>query len=120
MGPNSGGRCRNRDSRDGGSSSSVATDPDNVKPFGNTHYNGGGSGGSGNYLEPVPYYKAREITFLIKRSTFGRKGWKVMPQEEGTNLRMLKAEVMEAVMARIRELELSGLAVPEQMTLSVR
>ena len=69
---------------------------------------------------PTPHYKPRDITFVIKRSQYGRKGWKVMPQEDSTNLRLLKAEVIETVMARIRELELSGLAVPEQMTLTVR
>jgi hypothetical protein len=64
------------------------------------------------------------VTFSIKRSQYGRKGWKVMPApaeagEENLNLKTLDIEIIDRVMARIREIELSGHVVPERMTMKV-
>ncbi len=66
-----------------------------------------------------------EVSFNIKRSVYGRKGWKVMPAPpaagsgENLNLKTLEAEVVDRVMARIREIELSGHDVPEVMTVKI-
>ena len=63
---------------------------------------------------------------LLRKSQYGRKGWKVMPAapppsdtENLNNLMNLDMAVIERVMARIREIELSGHVVPEMMTVKV-
>lgn len=60
----------------------------------------------------------KEITFTIRKSKFGRVGWKVMP-EEGCNLKKLNAEIIERVMSRIRDMEFSGKPIPDKMTVPI-
>ena len=64
------------------------------------------------------------MQFSLRRSQYGRKGWKVMPaapppSENLNNLMNLDMAVIERVMARIREIELPGHQVPELMTVKV-
>ena len=57
-----------------------------------------------------------EVTFEIRKSQFGRKGWKVMPEND-LDLRVVGPKVIEMVMLRIRDLDYSGHPVPERMTI---
>ena len=43
----------------------------------------------------------REITVKVKKSSLGRAGWKIMPEDETLNLKMNK-EILEQVLDRIR------------------
>ncbi|TRY78938.1 hypothetical protein TCAL_16728 [Tigriopus californicus] len=63
---------------------------------------------------PMPMPK--EVSFTIRKSQFGRRGWKVMP-EDNLNLRHVNGDIIEKVMCTIRDFELSGRVVPERMTL---
>ncbi len=53
--------------------------------------------------------------FKVSRSKFGRKGWKVMPEEDNLDLKE-SAGAIEKVMARIKDLEFSGKDVPDTIT----
>lgn len=65
---------------------------------------------------PMPMPK--EVSFTIRKSQFGRRGWKVMP-EDNLNLRHVNGDIIDKVMCTIRDFELSGRAVPERMTLTL-
>lgn len=73
---------------------------------------------SAHHEEPDPDPELKEITFTIRKTKFGRRGWKVMPEDE-CNLKRLNAEIMERVMARIRDMEFSGKVIPEKMTVPI-
>ena len=45
--------------------------------------------------------RGQEVTFLIRKSTSGRIGWKIMPEDETLILRM-NCGCVEQVMQRIR------------------
>ena len=49
---------------------------------------------------PIPIIK-KEVTFKVKKSTMGRTGWKIMPEDESLNLKMNK-DIMDQVLDRIR------------------
>merc|ERR1719336_690426 len=49
----------------------------------------------------------KEVTFKVKKTTTGRMGWKIMPEDEGLNLKINK-DVMDQVMDRIRSMQYSG------------
>lgn len=58
-----------------------------------------------------------EISFSIKPSVGGRKGWKIMPTED-TNVEP-DPEMLQRVIDMIHEMEFSGRAVPERITMKV-
>ena len=60
-----------------------------------------------------------EVTFRVKKSNYGRRGWKVMPAEDSVCMKSLGAEVIDRVMTRIRELEFSGRGVPGEITVNL-
>ncbi|CAB4068958.1 unnamed protein product [Lepeophtheirus salmonis] len=66
-----------------------------------------------------PYEHLSKITFLIKRSTFGRTGWKVMPEDIDIDMNRLPDSLLANIMGILREAELSGKAVPEKITLNL-
>ena len=43
----------------------------------------------------------QEVTFKIKKSTLGRIGWKIMPEDDSLNLKMNK-DILNQVLERIR------------------
>ena len=49
---------------------------------------------------PIPIIK-KEVTFKVKKSTMGRTGWKIMPEDELLNLKINK-EIMDQVLDKIR------------------
>ena len=49
---------------------------------------------------PIPIIK-KEVTFKVKKSTVGRTGWKIMPEDESLNLKMNK-DIMDQVLDKIR------------------
>lgn len=58
----------------------------------------------------------KEMSFYIRPSLGGRKGWKIM-QESGEE--MDDPELLQRVVDMIRDMEFSGIAVPERITLKV-
>lgn len=66
------------------------------------------------------------VTFSIKKTKFGRRGWMVMldgnDEDHETNGMKWMAEVgiMDRVLTNIRDLELAGHAVPEKMTIRIK
>jgi len=59
------------------------------------------------------------VTFIIKKTTLGRNGWKIMTENENMNLRVNR-EIIDLVTERIRDLQFSGEAVPDKMTLYIK
>jgi len=59
-----------------------------------------------------------EVTFLIRKSMSGRIGWKIMPEDENLNLRLNK-NILEEVMSRVRDMQLSGQTVPEKISIKI-
>merc|ERR1719219_2826633 len=59
-----------------------------------------------------------EMSFSIKPSVGGRKGWKIMPANKD-GLEETDPEILQRVIEMIHEMEFSGRAVPEQITLKV-
>ena len=57
-----------------------------------------------------------EMSFSIKPSLGGRKGWKIMPESGETSP---DPELLQRVIDMIHEMEFSGRAVPERITLKV-
>lgn len=62
-----------------------------------------------------PVSQPTEMSFKIRPALGNRKGWKIMP-EEGDSV---ESAVLQKVVALIKELEFSGHAVPERLTLKV-
>ena len=60
----------------------------------------------------------KEVTFKVKKTTTGRMGWKIMPEDEGLNLKINK-DVMDQVMDRIRSMQYSGEVVPERISITI-
>jgi hypothetical protein len=67
-----------------------------------------------------------EMSFSIKPSVGGRKGWKIMPIEEGgvaaggdSSENPPDPEILQRVIDMIHEMEFSGRSVPERITLKV-
>jgi len=60
-------------------------------------------------------FGGREVTFKIKKTTLGRIGWKIMPDDESLNLRMNK-EILDQVLDRIRTMQYSGESVPDKIS----
>lgn len=62
--------------------------------------------------------RRKEVTFAVRRSQTGRKGWKVMPElDDNLDLRGADAAAaIERVMAAIRDVEFSGGGVPDRIT----
>ena len=48
--------------------------------------------------EPIP---GQEVTFKIKKSTLGRIGWKIIPEDDTLNLKM-NQDILTQVLERIR------------------
>ena len=62
-----------------------------------------------------------EVTFHVSQTKFGRRGWKVMPAEDGVNLAALSScGAVEQVMTQIRNFEYSGRCVPEKITIMLK
>ena len=57
-----------------------------------------------------------EMSFSIKPSLGGRKGWKIMPESGESSP---DPELLQRVIDMIHEMEFSGRAVPERITLKV-
>ena len=51
--------------------------------------------------EVTPIAKRKEITVKVKKTTLGRTGWKIMPEDDSLNLKMNK-DIMDQVLDRIR------------------
>eukprot|EP00096_Caligus_rogercresseyi_P001097 TRINITY_DN11711_c0_g1_i1.p1 TRINITY_DN11711_c0_g1~~TRINITY_DN11711_c0_g1_i1.p1 ORF type:complete len:168 (-),score=48.21 TRINITY_DN11711_c0_g1_i1:105-608(-) len=66
-----------------------------------------------------PYDHLTTITFLIKRSTFGRSGWKVMPEDPSMDMNRVPDGLLANVMGILREAELSGRPIPKKITLNL-
>ena len=59
-----------------------------------------------------------ELSFSIKPSVGGRKGWKIMPESGGAEPET-DPEILQRVIDMIHEMEFSGRTVPERITLKV-
>ena len=66
----------------------------------------------------TPSKSGLEMSFSIKPSVGGRKGWKIMPANKD-GLEETDPEILQRVIDMIHEMEFSGRAVPEQITLKV-
>jgi len=66
--------------------------------------------------EPV---SGQEVTFRIKKSTLGRIGWKIMPEDDSMNLKM-NQDILNQVLDRIRTMQYSGEVVPDRMTVKLK
>lgn len=64
-----------------------------------------------------PLATGAEISFSIKPSVGGRKGWKIMPADND-NVEP-DPELLQRVIDMIHEMEFSGRAVPERITIKV-
>ena len=61
-----------------------------------------------------------ELSFSIKPSVGGRKGWKIMPEAaEAGGGSETDPEILQRVIDMIHEMEFSGRTVPERITLKV-
>ena len=62
-----------------------------------------------------------EMSFSIKPSVGGRKGWKIMPEAETgiSDSAETDPEILQRVIDMIHEMEFSGRTVPERITLKV-
>jgi hypothetical protein len=61
-----------------------------------------------------------EVTFAVSRPKYGRRGWRVMPEEESGDLRdPAVSAAIEKVAAMIREIEFAGHVVPERITIKL-
>ena len=64
-----------------------------------------------------------EMSFSIKPSVGGRKGWKIMPEEASGDAAAGAVEpdpeILQRVIDLIHEMEFSGRAVPERITMKV-
>ena len=49
----------------------------------------------------------QEVTFKIKKSTLGRIGWRIMPEDDSLNLKM-NQEILNQVLEKIRLVKSSG------------
>ena len=58
----------------------------------------------------------KEITFRVKKSTLGRVGWKIMPEDDSLNLKMNK-EILSQVLERIHTMQYGGEVVPDRLTI---
>jgi hypothetical protein len=58
----------------------------------------------------------KEMIFYVRPSLGGRKGWKIMP-ESGEEID--DPELLQRIVDMIRDMEFSGIAVPERITLKV-
>ena len=67
---------------------------------------------------PTSSKPGQELKFSIKPSVGGRKGWKIMPANQD-NLEEPDPEILQRVIEMIHEMEFSGRAVPELITLKV-
>ena len=63
------------------------------------------------------FYSGQELSFTIRPSLGGRKGWKIMPEAGGESIE--DPELLQRVVDMIRDMECSGIAVPETITLKV-
>jgi len=61
----------------------------------------------------------QEVTFNIKKSTLGRIGWRIMPEDDSLNLKM-NQEILNQVLEKIRDMQYSGQVVPEKMTVKLK
>ena len=63
------------------------------------------------------------MSFSIKPSVGGRKGWKIMPEEASGDAAAGAVEpdpeILQRVIDLIHEMEFSGRAVPERITMKV-
>ena len=62
-----------------------------------------------------------ELSFSIKPSVGGRKGWKIMPENAPAESSQSETdpEILQRVIDMIHEMEFSGRTVPERITLKV-
>ena len=62
-----------------------------------------------------------ELSFAIRPAIGGRKGWMIMPddKEGGSEEAVTDPDALQKVVEMIREMELSGHAVPERITIKV-
>ena len=77
---------------------------------------GGGDLGVGG----IPVNKVMmsgEVSFAVRPSLGARKGWKIMPEAGGDAIE--DPELLSRVVERIKEMEFSGHAVPERITIKV-
>lgn len=68
----------------------------------------------------TPARSGSELSFSIKPSVGGRKGWKIMPAGSGADENSEPdPEILQRVIDMIHEMEFSGRTVPERITLKV-
>ena len=58
-----------------------------------------------------------EVSFAIKPSLGGRKGWKIMPEAGGDSIQ--DPELLQRVVDMIKDMECCGHAIPERITITV-
>ena len=51
--------------------------------------------------EPEVSVAGQEVTFRVKKSTLGRVGWRIMPEDDSLNLKM-NQDILNQVLERIR------------------
>merc|ERR1719430_1928928 len=62
-------------------------------------------------IEPEAPVAGQEVTFKIKKSTLGRIGWRIMPEDDSLNMKM-NQEILNQVLEKIRDMQYSGQVVP--------
>ena len=65
--------------------------------------------------KPLP----ASVTFSVRQTMFGRRGWMVMPKDDSFNMRQVHRDDLEDVLTKIRTMELSGVAVPPSVTVKL-
>merc|ERR1711892_1217476 len=66
--------------------------------------------------EPAPSLSGQSVSVIIKQYLPGKGGWKIMPEDQNIDLRT-NHEVVEQVLARLRDMQYSGEVIPDKMTL---
>ena len=51
--------------------------------------------------EPEVPVAGKEVTFKVKKSTLGRIGWRIMPEDDSLNMKM-NQEILNQVLEKIR------------------
>ncbi|XP_040568166.1 uncharacterized protein [Lepeophtheirus salmonis] len=68
--------------------------------------------------DSVPRPPGTELSFTIKPSIGGRKGWKIMPEETESEP-ITDPVILKRVVDMIKEMEMNGSVIPERLSIRV-